>query len=681
MSNNRFLIASVASVLALTSSVAMAAPVVIPEGVGDALPGQGTGLCSAAAISTSPSADFGLLNPAAYTGSVNAFIEAHASDRIEAVIRTLLDLSNNNSAGLKQSYGDFVDAALPLCKTGGCDFVPTEPIYNDTTTSFGMRLRGYFNVTADLANKPIHFGFYTDDAVSLTFYGANAATYGILTRPAEVGFPVWRVTEQVTFLKAGLYPLEILYIEIGEHAALEMSYFVGSYVDFERPANQPPILTLNNEGFTLFPPTAFFQTLSGNPSFPDLNVCEQCNRSLVNQPGNNGCVAGYYCNDAALCAPCDTNKLCGATCSPCGGDTPFCVNLNGNIECGGCRTDADCTGGFTCDPITKTCNECNDDKDCPKGEKCDGKSCQPCSTPDSCAGASCNCCPNGQFGTQMNCEAIEPNGEPLCVECTTDVECKGGVCNLAVGRCMNALPQNNTPICCGDTCVNCLALESIVIDGAQVPRYPFCLPGPIGTACAECRQDSDCGDGGFCLSGVCSPCTRDKRCGLRCDSCGGDTPYCKGQTAATAVCVRCTNNDQCGTGTCDPMTGVCSNDIGCQATCGPTTPHCNGSSCVECYADSHCPCGGTCNAGTNKCSPSCKTNVDCLGNDHCRWNEAETAKECAMGPMPDGVECGGTLATICSAQPGRHGSGAPASAILAACTIALLRRRQRRGSS
>lgn len=671
MANNRFLFASVVA-LALTSRVAMAAPVVIPEGVSDALPGQGTGLCMASAVSMSPSADFGLLNPAAYVGSVNAFMEAHKASRVESVIRTLLDLSNNNSAGLKQSYGDFVNSVLPTCLEGGCDF-----FINDTTTAFGSRLRGYYNVTGDLVNKPIHFGFYADDAVSLTFYGANSAAYTVLVRPAEVGFPVWRVTETVTFQKAGLYPLEILYIEIGEHAALEMSYFVGDFMDFEKPANQPPIVKLSDAGFTLFPPTAFFQTLSGNPSFPDLNVCQQCDRALVNQPGNNGCIPGYYCNDAALCAPCDTNKLCGPTCSPCGGDTPFCVNLNGNIECGGCRTDQDCANGFTCDPLTKTCNECNEDTDCAKGETCDGKNCVPCSTPDSCAGASCNCCPNGQFGTQMKCAAIEPNGDPLCVECTSDAECAGGVCNLAVGRCMSALPENNTPTCCGDTCVNCLSLETIVVDGEQRPRFPFCLPGPVGTACAECRQDSDCGEGAFCLSGVCSPCTRDKRCGTRCDSCGGDTPYCKGQTASTAECVRCTDDSHCNGGTCDLMMNTCATG-GCLLTCGPLTPYCNGSDCVECYADAHCPCGGTCNPETKTCRPSCKTNVDCLGNDHCRWNEAETNKECALGPMPDGVECGGTLATICAAQPGRHGSGAPAAAVLAASALALLRRRKAR---
>ena len=120
----------------------------------------------------------------------------------------------------------------------------------------------------------------------------------------------------------------------------------------------------------------------------------------------------------------------------------------------------------------------------------------------------------------------------------------------------------------------------------------------------------------------------------------------------------------------------CTINTGCMLTCAAETPYCDGNTCVACYADSHCPCGGTCNTDTNTCTPSCKTNVDCLGNEHCRWNDSETAKECSLGPMPDGVDCGGTLATICSATPGRHGGGAPGAAFLVLSALALLGRRR-----
>ncbi|MDC3981498.1 hypothetical protein KEG57_13375 [Polyangium jinanense] len=338
--------------LALAPAAAHAEPVTVPEGVADAIVGEGTGLCAASAIATNPTVDFGLLSPENFTGAVDTFIDAHAADRVEYVIRSLFDLSNNNASGLQVSYGDFIDAALPDCKTGGCDF-----FVNDATTSFASRMRGYFNVTADLVNKPIHFGVYTDDAVSLTVYDKALNAYPVVVRPPEFGAATWRVTNEVNFSTPGLYPIEILYTQLKEHAALEISYFVGDFEDFERAANAPPVVKLNDEGFTLFPATSFFQTLKGNPSNPDLGACKQCERQFVNQAGNNGCDAGQYCNDAALCAPCDTDKACGSSCSPCGGETPFCVDLNGAVQCGGCRTDADCQSGDTCDPSTKTCEE------------------------------------------------------------------------------------------------------------------------------------------------------------------------------------------------------------------------------------------------------------------------------------------------------------------------------------
>jgi len=676
MQKRKILLASVAS-LVLGSSAAHAA-VVIPEGVAEALPGQGTGLCAASAIAANPTTDFTTSAPMQYNGSINAFIDAHKADRVEQVIRTLLDLSNNNASGLKISYGDFIDAALADgCKTGGCDF-----FVNDTSTAFGTRMRGFLNVTDQFANKELHIGTYLDDSLSITFYDKALAPYSVIFKPWQLGAATWRITEQVTFQKPGLYPVEILYTEITEHAAFEMSYFIGTFTDFAREANTIPIVKLDASGFQLFPATQFFQTLSGNPSYPDLDVCKQCERQFINVPGNNGCDPGYYCNEAAVCSPCDTAKLCGPTCSPCGGDTPFCVNINGDLQCAGCRNDQDCDNGFTCDPITKTCNECNENSDCPKGQGCVDKKCEPCSTSDECAGNSCNCCPDGANGKQMKCGALEPEGQPSCVECTTDAECGGAICNLAVGRCTSALPADQNPTACGEGKVNCIALETIVVKGESKPRYPFCLPGPIGVACAECRNDMDCTEGAFCLSGVCTACTRDKRCGMRCDSCGGDTPYCHGQNAAVAECVRCTSDTQCAGGaSCNPMTHACDPAGGCLLTCGPSTPFCDGANCVECYADAQCPCGGTCDQASKRCSPSCKTNVDCLGNEHCAWNENETAKECSLGPMPDGVDCGGTLATICSARPGRHGGGAPGAAFVALSILALLGRRRLRGEA
>ena len=134
----------------LYPAAASAAPVVISGPVAPPLPPfKGTGLCVATAASTNATSDFAGLNVGNYNGELNAFMEGHANSRTESIVGTLLDLSNNNASGFQQSYGDFANAMAPTCKIGGCDFV-----FNDTTTPFASRLRGFFNVTPELAQIP-----------------------------------------------------------------------------------------------------------------------------------------------------------------------------------------------------------------------------------------------------------------------------------------------------------------------------------------------------------------------------------------------------------------------------------------------------------------------------------------------------------------------------------------------
>jgi outer membrane exchange protein TraA len=658
---------AVSALVSAAASVAHAAdPVVIPAPVGDVLQGQGTGLCIAQAISPNPGMDF-VLSKLGYNGGMNTFMEQHKADRVESVVRTLLDLSNNNSSGLQASFGDFTNA-VETCKTGGCDF-----LVNDTTTGFGARARGYLNVPAEWVGRTIHFGLYTDDAASLTFFGPQGAIYEVITREPLLGTPTWRVTNSVTFEKPGVYPLEILFSEIVTHAALEMSWLIDdNFTDFERDANQAPVVKLKGAGFTLFAPEQFSQTLSGQQSFADINQCQQCERQFVNLPGNHGCPPGYYCNDAALCGPCDSAKVCGPSCSPCGGDTPFCTNLKGTFTCVECQEDVHCQPGFKCDKELNICNECEKDGDCAKGEACENNVCVPCVTQGECAGNSCNCCPTTAGGKQMTCGTLDGDATPVCVECTEDADCDGGrKCDPVVGRCLEALYPNESPTCCGDDCVECP-------DDA-----PYCLPTHIGTACAECRHDMDCGDGRYCRSGSCTLCVDDRRCGERCDSCGGDAPFClTAQVAAGAECVRCITGADCGEGgECDIGTHTCSNP--CLQSCALETPYCLGDRCVQCYADTQCPCGGTCNLETNTCTTSCKDNGDCQANEHCQWAESGQTRECNLGQMPDDVGCGSTLGTLCQKSsiglPGED--PLPITGAAAVSALLLLSRRRRRPAS
>ena len=661
--------AALACAVGLSPSDALADPVVIPARIADTLQGQGTGLCIAQAVSQNVAADFGTLDAFSFNGGLNSFMEKHAKDRTESVIRTLFDLSNNNSSGLQASFGDFTNA-VGSCKTGGCPF-----IVNDTTTAFGARARGFLNVTPDLAGKKIHFGLYADDAASITFYGANSSVYQVLVQPPILGNPTWRDTNTVTFNEPGLYAVEVLYAELSEHAALEMSYLVSdAFVDFERPANQAPIVKLKGAGFQLFPPEMFSQTISGQPSFPDINACQQCDRQFVNQPGNNGCPSSYYCNEAALCAPCDSAKVCGPTCSPCEGNTPFCINLAGQFQCAECEMDSQCGDPKChCDPQAHACvcHECEEDKDCAKGSVCDNFVCVPCESQSQCAGNSCNCCPKAPDGGDMTCQKLDGEDHARCVECTKDTDCKDGLkCDPAVGRCVVTVFENESPNKCGEAGLTC-------------PQdAPFCLPSHFGTACAECRDDVDCGEGKYCRSGHCEACVEDRRCGTRCDSCGSDTPFCfGGPVASNASCVRCLSSADCGEGgECSSSTHTCVN--ACNASCGLATPYCFGDKCVECYADTQCPCGGTCNLDNHTCTSNCVDNGDCQGTDHCKWADDGQTKICTLGQMPDDVGCGSTLGHLCQ----KSSIGFPVEeplpltgAVVTAGLVLAARRRRRNG--
>lgn len=654
---------AVSALVTAVASIAHSEPVVIPSAIVPPLQGQGTGLCIAQAISPNPAIDFNL-DTFTYNGGLNSFMEQHKDDRVESVIRTLLDLSNNNSSGLQASFGDYTNA-IESCKVGGCDF-----LVNDTTTGFATRSRGFLNVTAELAGKAIHFGLYADDSVSLTFFGKQGAIYPVIIRPPLLGTPTWRVTNSVTFEEPGLYAVEILHSEIAEHAALEFSWIIdGNFTDFERPANQAPVVKLKGAGFALFGPESFSQTLSGQPSFPNIDQCQQCDRQFVNQPGNHGCPEGYHCNEAALCAPCDSAVVCGPSCSPCGGDTPYCINLKGTFQCVECQVDEQCEPGYKCDEELHVCHECEEDGDCGKGSVCEDNICVPCITQGECAGNSCNCCPKTPDGKQMTCGVLAGEDTAVCVECTSDSDCTDGYqCDLVVGRCLEKLYKNESPDCCGDDCLKC------------PQEAPFCLPTHIGTACAECRHDMDCGVGEYCRSGSCTLCVDDRRCGERCDSCGGDAPFCKpAPVAEAAECVRCLSGADCGEGgQCDVGTNTCSNP--CLQSCALETPYCLGDRCVQCYADTQCPCGGTCNLETNTCTTSCKDNGDCQANEHCIWADDGQTRECELGQMPDDVGCGSTLGSLCQKSSIGLPADAPVplgGAVVVSGLLLLVRRRRR----
>nr|QAT78126.1 TraA [Myxococcaceae bacterium] len=685
--------------------------------IAPALSGSGHGLCVASNVWTRSLSEFPQTR-GTYLDGINGYLEepANRQTRVTTVMRTPFDLSNNLNDGRTLSYGDFVGQVVaPGCSTGGCSFNIIND--NDAFTSFVSRFRGYLNIPSGLEGQPLHFGYYTDDAISFVIYDRNRA-YTVINRPPQLGAATWRTTNSVTFSQPGLYAVEMLYTQVTEHAALEMGMLAGTFADFERAANQPPIVNLFSENFQLLQPAQFFQTENGLPSFPgDLGRCEQCSRANANAPNNGGCGSFYHCNAAALCAPCDSSLFCGESCSPCGQSTPYCANLNGQTQCvqctddsqcpngrcdltdntcrgcnddadcpdngrcdletnqcTGCNDDSDCPGG-ACDEPSATCvqctddehcpdnqvcvtsihecRECNDDSQCPRGEVCSDNQCTPCATDDACAGNSCNCCPNG-----TQCAAPTPGASPSCVECTNDSQCAPGQqCDPLNGRCVDAIPECNTADRCGPSCAKCPG------------ERPFCLDGQV---CVQCRNDLECGDGQFCLSGECSSCTTDRHCGERCGACEGDTPFCLSDGSVQgSTCVGCRSDSDCGSGQCNPETRTCENAGACAVTCEQGLV-CDGASCVECFADAHCPCGGTCDVATNTCTTSCDDSGDCLGVQHC----SAATLQCERGRRKPGTEPQGG-AFCCGTTANATPAGSTTVLLLLAAGLMLLRNQRR----
>src|SRR5262249_52015987 len=138
-------------------------------------------------------------------------------------------------------------------------------------------------------------------------------------------------------------------------------------------------------------------------------------------------------------------------------------------------------------------------------------------------------------------------------------------------------------------------------------------------------------------------------------------------------------DEQCNGSKCDLATHECTKNACDSMACAgksAKTPWCDGKDCVQCYADTQCPCGATCNLDTHTCDQWCKGNGDCNGDEHCRWQDDGKAKECAPGPMPDDAGCGGTLASACQGSIGQKGEDQiPVTAIVALSMLAFAGRR------
>ncbi|MCS6912037.1 MAG: OmpA family protein [Myxococcota bacterium] len=222
--------------------------------------------------------------------------------------------------------------------------------------NFALRLRGYLSV---LRAGTVTLAAHADDAHRLLIAG---------TRITESDERISaRVTRQVHFEAAGLYPLEVLYFQNGSVAILEVSQAEG-----EQAEGSPSFI--DTAVFRLLPQSRLYTARSG------LASCTECEAG--------SCPAESFCVDG-LCQPCVTSEHCGPGCNACPDRTPVCQAG----RCVECATDHHCPPGKICDAARGLCvggTPCRSNADCPPGRVCDPESgvCvlppEPCATDADC---------------------------------------------------------------------------------------------------------------------------------------------------------------------------------------------------------------------------------------------------------------------------------------------------------
>lgn len=171
-------------------------------------------------------------------------------------------------------------------------------------------------------------------------------------------------------------------------------------------------------------------------SLSPVQICNSQGTACVQCTTSTQCGAGKWCNNGA-CATCNTTQHCGSSCTDCSTLTPVqtcnasgtaCIQCANNADCGSgswcnnnmcapCNTNehcgASCTNCSTLNPV-QTCNgagteciQCTNNADCGSGKWCNNSLCEVCNTAQHC-GATCVACSGATpdcNGTQCYCQS------------------------------------------------------------------------------------------------------------------------------------------------------------------------------------------------------------------------------------------------------------------------------------
>lgn len=275
------------------------------------------------------------------------------------------------------------------------------------------------------------------------------------------------------------------------------------------------------------------------------------------------------------------------------------------------------------------------------------------------------------------------------VVCTASDQCHSpGICDPATGLCSNPPKADGSPCSDGsacttsDTCqsgtcvagapVECKALDQCHSPGVCDPATGQCSnpPKPDGSACVDgdlCTQVDEC-HAGICVGTLPIACTALDQChtGGTCDPLTGE---CSNPAKADGTSCddsnECTNGDACQDGICVGGTPtVCDTDNPCQAgACDPTNGQCAYSAVSDgtgCEDGNACTAGDACQSGQCVGAP-----IVCGSSSPCYVGYCEPAiGQCALAPSAVGTVCGarstcdGAGACICHRKSQSEACGA-----------------------
>ena len=228
------------------------------------------------------------------------------------------------------------------------------------------------------------------------------------------------------------------------------------------------------------------------------NRCQDNGKGSIGTkcPFTSECAAQFACPDGKVCDPMCSGAACACAadkCKPLTCLTSGAGDAEAYCTMKDCHADADCPGGFWCDPVRDPHKICGTDLG--KSPFC-GTTMDPCVQPSMDMANGTTYEPGTACAVRNQCRIRKE-----CAPCATDIDC-----SAVPGQHCTTMPKDGTKACTRDCLTDPDCDEGFqCTSGACVSRYGSCVG--TGKFCEPCRNDLDCGGMGstfacFSFNGV-----------------------------------------------------------------------------------------------------------------------------------------------------------------------------------